>query len=118
VNISDLTFTCVLSANGTSGAEFDNIDGGWGRGRGHGRGRGGRNSGGRGGFRGRDREQDSGSYEESSGDMKCRANLMKYVHLYLSCMNMTKDVNRNELLYCIQLICIDIVFCRSWPREK
>jgi hypothetical protein len=43
---------------------------------------------------------------------------MKYVHLYLSCMNMTKYVNRNELLYCIQLIRIDIGFCRSWPREK
>jgi hypothetical protein len=49
---------------------------------------------------------------------KCRTNLVKYVHLYLSCMNMTKYVNRNELLYCIQLIHIDIGFCRSWPREK
>jgi hypothetical protein len=60
-------YCCVYTANGTAGGEFNNVDGGWGRGHGHGRGRGGRSTGGRGGFRGHDREQDPGSYEEISG---------------------------------------------------
>jgi len=58
-----------LSGNGIAGGEFNNVDDGWGRGRGRGRGRGGRGSGGRGGFRGHVREQDSGGYEETSGNM-------------------------------------------------
>ncbi len=90
VYVSHVTFyCCVFTANGTAGGEFNNVDGGWGRGHGHGRGRGGRSTGGRGGFRGHDREQDPGSYEEISGDMEHGADVMKFIHCLLTYMNMT-----------------------------
>jgi hypothetical protein len=78
-----------LSGNGIAGGEFINVDDGWGRGRGRGRGRGGRGSGGRGGgFRGHVREQDSGGYEETSGNMTHRTDPRKYTNCLLIYNNM------------------------------
>jgi hypothetical protein len=80
-----------LSGNGIVGGEFNNVDDGWGRGRGRGRGRGGRGSGGRGGFRGHVREQDSGGYEETSGNIH-RTDPRNYTNCLLIYNNMKSYV--------------------------